>query len=358
MLFAVAGTTAAAVIKHTNLLPVQRVFLAGASAGITSGMSVLWLGTGAKTLQNISSTNVDSNHTDLTKNKEKVPSSDEFLIPSILENDELTSPLEYLLSNQIKIGVLIMLIIFLIFFVIFNMFFTSFVNRIILIYIKLGDKFTNFISKSEKFYQKFYSIILGINILTLIFGVLLSIFISSELTSNLDDYILVHNELKKSFILIFTFLSGNCNSNYTIDVNNVTKVVKKIEKVPTLDEFLIPSILEKEKITNPLEYLLSIQLEVEILILLNIFLILFVVYNKIFGLSVQRIILIYIKLDDKFTNFISKSEIFYQIFFFILLIILNFSLIFNVIYFIGISSELTNNLEKFIVIHKELKKSF
>lgn len=129
--------------------------------------------------------------------------SNEF-IPSLLDNNELLSPLEKLLNYQLIINVMIFILVTSLLIIIFNKFVVKYnydlINKLLGKYmsIKFKEKFDSYVSKSNELNNRFILVIFVINCILLFYFMILNIYVSSELTINIDDYILVYNHLKKS----------------------------------------------------------------------------------------------------------------------------------------------------------------
>ena len=85
-------------------------------------------------------------------------------------------------------------------------FITKFFNKDIVL------KFDSYRMKLDKFNNSYFFLLFGINSLTLLFNIFLSIVISCELTFDLDYYLSVHNGIKDSFCTFITLYGGLGNS--------------------------------------------------------------------------------------------------------------------------------------------------
>jgi len=156
----------------------------------------------------------------------------DFDIPSILEYGDVLSPLQNLLNNEIAILLLILIHIFIIIMVLVNKFYVSrSLNLISKLFSnsKLLVKFERYKIIVDKFSNRFINLLLVINITFILAYILLLLYINIKLSSNLDDFIDVHNDMKKGIILFinskFLFCLDNtccgyrnrscsCNLNY------------------------------------------------------------------------------------------------------------------------------------------------
>jgi hypothetical protein len=167
-------------------------------------------------------------------------------IASILEPSEITTSLEDLLNIQILFNSLILLCLFITTYSLFLLFISKY-NINLLSYI-LGDKLSNkFINKDQilKFNAKFYSIIIIINILLISYLILMNIFISIELKTNLNDYITTHKSIRDSMVCFIGFTpvinltstTKNITSNqrFTISITgNHARLLKKVTTLSTM----------------------------------------------------------------------------------------------------------------------------
>nr|YP_009710604.1 hypothetical protein [Amanita bisporigera]QFZ98553.1 hypothetical protein [Amanita bisporigera] len=130
-----------------------------------------------------------------------------------LESGEINqldiSPLEALLSNILTFNIWILFVIIIIIILLFNLIiFNKNSNFIILLVNKiLSDKFKfkkdivdfleKIVNKYTIFSKKYLVILIIINSFLLFFMLLFNIWITADLTNNLDDYVLVYNYLKQ-----------------------------------------------------------------------------------------------------------------------------------------------------------------
>jgi hypothetical protein len=148
----------------------------------------------------------ESPHADVTT--DRVPSPDINLIHNMTEIGDLQSPLEVLLRSQLKIGILLGIVIITILFLIVYYYIST--NNIellrkylpsswlkILDYYSSKKQYFSFLSTSIDFNKKFIIVLLIINSLVLITLLIFNIYISAELTFNLDQYISVYNYIYK-----------------------------------------------------------------------------------------------------------------------------------------------------------------
>jgi len=169
------------------------------------------------------------------KIKIKIPSnynSDTF-ISSVLEKNELLSPLENLINIQFNVNSLIISIILFIFVIVIYLYFINNGISIFNNYIK-GSKFNNKIIILRKVNNKFYGLIFIILGLLLIFCILLNYYISFELNSHLDDYIRVHNHILG--IYDSNIKIGESSSKASIIVESIIPlfIINKFKKIPKI----------------------------------------------------------------------------------------------------------------------------
>jgi len=124
-------------------------------------------------------------------------------IPSILEGE--MSPLFYLLSYNLILGLLILLHIIIILIILgykYEYISVRWVFSYIIIKILMASKKENLLKKFEVIRNKieifggiYLNVLLKINVISIIFDVLLIIYINYDLLANLDNYVIVHNYL-------------------------------------------------------------------------------------------------------------------------------------------------------------------
>ena len=122
-------------------------------------------------------------------------------IPSILEGE--MSPLFYLLSYNLILGLLILLHIIIILIILGYKYeyipvrrvFSYIINRIWSKKENLLKKFEEIRNKIEIFGGIYLNVLLKINVISIILDLLLIIYINYDLLANLDNYVIVHNYL-------------------------------------------------------------------------------------------------------------------------------------------------------------------
>lgn len=148
----------------------------------------------------------------------------DFDIPSILEYGDVLqlscSPLQNILNNEIAILLLILIHMFIIIMIFVNKFYVSgSLNLISKLFSnsKLLVKFEKYKNIMDKFSNRFLNLLLVINITFIIAYILLLLYVNIKLSSNLDDFIDVHNDMKKGIILFinskFLFCLDNKHRN-------------------------------------------------------------------------------------------------------------------------------------------------
>jgi hypothetical protein len=145
------------------------------------------------------------NNCKITDNSEdQIPSPTNDFISSFLDNSEISSPLEELLKCQLGLNVLMLIEIFILIISLINI---LYINKSFNIlnkldkYLNITNKFSYFINKTKNFNHNFFIVIIIIISISLIFNIFISIYISSELSINLQDYVDVHNYIKKGLLL-------------------------------------------------------------------------------------------------------------------------------------------------------------
>jgi hypothetical protein len=205
---ATAGGTAASTILKSKLPLGPKIAIAGASAAVVAASTKIGITLG----ENLLTKGSGNANTAL----DRTPSPTDFYVPSVLDPQELLSPLEELIKNQLILNFLILFLIVILIVLLFNKMFLS--NNIFVSYIKrflnkdLVLKFDSYRMKIEKFNAGFFFLFFGINAFTLLFDIFLNIIISCELTFDLDYYLRVHDEIKNSFCTLFTMYLGLGNS--------------------------------------------------------------------------------------------------------------------------------------------------
>lgn len=196
------GATAAAFISKTSGLPMPvRIGGAAVSAGAVALSTKLGIDIGRAAAKKDVVLNMIKESPHVNTNPERIPSPDINIIHNMTEIGDLQSPLEELLRSQLKIGILLCFIIIFILFLIVYYYISSKNIQLLIKYIpnswlKFLDFYyskTKFFSISTDFNKKFIILLLIINSFVLIFLLVLNIYVSAELTVNLDQYISVQN---------------------------------------------------------------------------------------------------------------------------------------------------------------------
>ena len=121
----------------------------------------------------------------------------------------MNSPLQILLLYSLKLD-LVMLIVFITILYLFlnkyyGPFFLNFIKKTISRYCSNNTKerLEKIFNKGFLFTDRFFFILLVINILNLFFILFLKIYLHSELYSNIDNYVSSYNQIKKGLFLLF-----------------------------------------------------------------------------------------------------------------------------------------------------------
>lgn len=141
-------------------------------------------------------------------------------ISSILEYGDQISPLQALLNNEIAILLLILIHMVIILLVLFNKFYVlGSLNLISKLLAPAGKpaasnswpagkpaglilvKFEKYKIMIDKLGNRFLNILLVINVVFILAYILLLLYINIKLSTNLDDFIDIHNDMKKGIIL-------------------------------------------------------------------------------------------------------------------------------------------------------------
>jgi len=203
-----AGTVGAAALKlSTGMPPLQRAALVGASTLGSAATTKVGLDLGAAVSKNLNIKEAIKNSPHADVNIDRIPSPDIDFINSVLEASEQVNnytPLEELINYQFTVNAIIFIFIILLLTMLFNRFiFTS--NLVFISYLfekytsnKISQWFTNKINKGID-YNNRYTLFLFLFIsLIIIINLIMSLFISSELLLNIDDYVTIYNHLKKN----------------------------------------------------------------------------------------------------------------------------------------------------------------
>jgi hypothetical protein len=183
---------------------------AGAKAGLEIGKALI---DNIDIVQSVK----DSKHSN--PDPDRIPSPDIDIINSALENGDLISPLEVLLNSQFSLNVLIFFLIFSLLFLTFYKFFFKENINLIRKYLPLPnnikDKYINYLDNSANYNSKFILIMFILDSLLLILFLLLNLFVSAELSNNIDNYVIVYNYIhnKKSSLLLLTF-TASCGRSW------------------------------------------------------------------------------------------------------------------------------------------------
>ena len=160
-----------------------------------------------------------------------------FNIPSILEKE--LSPLEMILNSEIILSVLILLHICLIILIgLHKLYISSGLNIISKLFSKkLAAKYENFKKMIENIGTTYLIILVIINVILILFYVFVLIYANVELSNNIDAYINVHLNMKKSVIMLL-FVKSQSQSKIIVN-----KIIRR-----KLSIFNVWSILQNKKI--------------------------------------------------------------------------------------------------------------
>jgi len=145
------------------------------------------------------------------------------------------------------------------------------------------------------------------------------------------------------------------NESVTPSIENISNTGDEIQS-PVND--FIHSVLEKGDMLTPLEELLKCQLGLNVLMLVEIFILIMILYNKLFINSSFSIFnkYLYPKLGDSFKSFFNKMNSFNDKFFYIIFIINCLCLIFAIFLSFIIIGSLNTNLQEYIDVYNQIKK--
>ena len=203
-----AGAAASTVLK-TSLPVGPKLALAGASAMVVGVSTKIGIAIGEAVLKS------KENHTTNALNKMdpyKLQSPTDYFVPSLLDTPELVSPLEELIRYQFILNLLIFFSIVILIALLFNKMFLSnniFVSFLTRFFNKdIVLKFNTYRIKIDNFNNNFFFLLFGINSITLLFNIFLSLVISWELSFNLDYYIITHNGIIENFCALTALYGG------------------------------------------------------------------------------------------------------------------------------------------------------
>jgi hypothetical protein len=219
-LASVATGTAATVFKGTPNLPmVPRILATAAAAGAVTATTTYGAMVGKALAKNTNLSIQIENSKHSNPDPDVIPSPDDDMIKCPLENGDLISPLEELLTAQLGFNVLSLFLIFIIIYIVLSMSLynknINFLSKFLPLPVKLKEKFTNMLERGANFNSKFMIVMLILCSINLIVIILINIFVSVELTFNTEDYVTVYNHIKNkkdsaSFLIyILTVTSQN-----------------------------------------------------------------------------------------------------------------------------------------------------
>ena len=196
------GTLGAAVIKNIPLPPTQRIAVATATAGVTSGLVTLGIEAGKAVSNNTNISEAVKSHSYADPNIYRVPSPDPQIINSALESCDQSIPIVDLLLQLVTLNLLQIIIVLTLIILMFNKYFSQIFKNITS---KFVNKFiptrfhyiSRFLQKSNEYNIKLVNILLVYLVVLLLLSILGNLYISSELYVNLDNYVLVYNYIKK-----------------------------------------------------------------------------------------------------------------------------------------------------------------
>lgn len=184
---------------------------AGTSSGTGNGSGTV----GTRTSENLNNV---SDNLDLGTSKPGSGGEGGNFIPSLL--DENLSPLEYLINCEILTNVMILFHILLLVIILIQKYniniFTHYssvgiISKIFTRY-KL-NKLQKFINKTGEWSNNYLSLLIILNVTTILFYICLNIYVNIELSNNLSAFVSVYNkyQFKKCVVLLILF-----NNNYTM----------------------------------------------------------------------------------------------------------------------------------------------
>jgi hypothetical protein len=221
-----------AIIKSTNLPPLQKAGL-GVLTAASGAAGIILATNSAKNLTMNLNKKYEKSKTDserllsMSQNSDTDTDTDTDIdISSILEYGDEISPLQALLNNEIAILLLIIIHMVIILLVLFNKFYVSgSLNLISKLLTKSSTaaaalaaaavKFEKYKIMLDKLGNRFLNILLVINVVFILAYILLLLYINIKLSCNLDDFIDVHNDMKKGISLLLFI-----NSKFLLSLDN------------------------------------------------------------------------------------------------------------------------------------------
>jgi hypothetical protein len=196
------GAVGSAIIKTTNQPALQRLGLAAAGVAISTTTYLIGLKTGAPLTKNLvlGQSIKESKHGKPNLDTIPSPEGSSFTANSPLEDVDLSIPLLDILDNILSLNVLELIIIILIILTISNKKIKKFILNNIKVkyipvkYVKLHKILDSLLITNDRI----DNIMVAIFVVFLIINKLLNIYFISELNTNIDDFILVYNQFKKS----------------------------------------------------------------------------------------------------------------------------------------------------------------
>jgi len=186
------------------LRPLQRLISLGGSAVVSAAGTKLGLSLGTTAALNTDLKSMIKNSIHANPQPERIPSPDPFMIPSPLEDGQLiTSPLQDFLVYSLVLDIFIFILFIIILTIIFNRYVLkfnfNFINFILNKYMSANilNLFNNYITtqKLVDYHSKYILMMFIINSFFIFFFIFLKLFILSQLITDIDGYILVHNYL-------------------------------------------------------------------------------------------------------------------------------------------------------------------
>lgn len=174
------------------------------------------------------------NHPYADPTVDRIPSPDPSIIPSPLENGEEMIPLIQLLESLEILNVLELILIVALILILLNKktynLYIKLASYILNKYIpvKYHNKLNTIFNKGKEYNNKYVNIMTVLIITILLILKLGNLYVSSELYSNVDDYVLVYNYLKKGSLLLIlskkknTIIKSKSISKYRLigSINN------------------------------------------------------------------------------------------------------------------------------------------
>ena len=196
----------------------------GSTSSVRSGSPTEEISFNSSVRSDSPSESISSNSSVQSSLSESTTSPDQSFIDSPFEDIDNNIPSIAILKNLVLLDSVELMLMLILIFIVINKYLYKFNIKLLYKLVLLipnkylpnifKNRFNN-LDKAVDFNNKFYNILFGILIIILLLFKLAHIYFSSELYSNIDDYILVYNYIKKSnlLLLVIPFLPNKFKFN-------------------------------------------------------------------------------------------------------------------------------------------------